>query len=147
MYHTQNLVFITGTKRETCMFILLNQLHNLVKTAVLVDTNHILSRYHNFVCKNFRETNSILDNFAFCIINNPAFLRSINNKLNFFFGVSIFVFISLLNAHQFQNPDRNMIKTPNNRSANFIKRIKRNRNKHRITFGILNSHRLWYQLT
>ena len=124
-----------------------HKIHNFFIAVILINAVHILPRHHNFVGANLREIDGILNNFTLGIVNHPALLRSINNQLDFFFRVRIFVFIGLFNFHQFQNPQRHVVKTPNNRGADLVKRIKRNRYHQGIALSILNCHRLWYQLT
>lgn len=145
VYHADNLILIAIAERKTRVLMLLDELHDFVVAAVLINTFHFLPRDHNLMRGNFRKANSVLDNFAFRIVNDTALLRGVNNQFDFLFGMRVFVFVRLFDAHQFQNPHCNVVKYPDKRSKNLIKRIQRRRNNQRIAFGILYGHGLRHQ--
>ena len=99
--HTDDMVFIFVAERKPRVVVLADKVHCFIITVIFINTFDVLTRYHNLMSTGFGKANCVLDDFAFGIVNNAAFLRSIDNQFDFLFRMSVVVFISGFDAHQF----------------------------------------------
>ena len=81
--------------------MLADKVHRFVIAVIFVNTFDVLTRYHNLMSAGFGKANCVLDDFAFGIVNDTAFLRSIDNQFDFFFRMGVVVFVTGFDAHQF----------------------------------------------
>ena len=123
MNHTDDMVLVFVAKRKTRMVVLADKIHCFVIAVIFINTLNVLPRNHNFMGAGFRKANGVLNNFAFGIINNAAFLRGVDNQFDFFFGMGVSVFVAGFDAHQLQNANGDMVKNPDKRRKNPVKGI------------------------